>query len=106
MEAYNEASIVLMFQRLSWVKLDASGAIGGVGREAPDRFAELRRVLPDTEGLSGVVCEGQAAAIAALLEGGADAGAKDKGGNTPLDRIPGDSPLVGTAAYRRLKAAR
>ena len=46
------------------------------------------------------------AAIAALLAGGADPGARDVYGLTPFDLIPGDSPLVGTAAYWRLSDAR
>ena len=49
---------------------------------------------------------GHAEAIGALLKGGADPGARDDNGNTALDLIPGDSPLVGTALYRRLNDAR
>ncbi len=50
--------------------------------------------------------KGHAAAIAALLNGGADPGARTELGLTSFDLIPGDSSLVGTAAYWRLHDAR
>ena len=49
---------------------------------------------------------GHAAAIAALLEAGADPGARSKDGRIPFDLIPKNSPLIGTPVYRRLKDAR
>ncbi len=48
------------------MKPELSGTRGGLGREAPDHLAVLRRVLIDTEGLGGIVlqreprCEGKA----------------------------------------------
>ena len=50
--------------------------------------------------------EGHAAAIGALLDAGADPGARDKNGKTAFDRIQNDSPLVGTEVYWRLNDAR
>ncbi len=56
--------------------------------------------------LHGAAGAGNTAAIAALLAAGADPGAQTKDGRTLFDLIPGDSPLVGTAAYWRLSDAR
>ena len=47
----------------------------------------------------------KAAAIGALLDAGADPGARDKDGLTAFDRIRDDSPLVGTKVYWRLSDA-
>ncbi len=49
---------------------------------------------------------GHAAAIDALLVGGADAKARARDGRIPFDLISDNSPLVGTPAYWRLHEAR
>ena len=43
--------------------------------------------------------------LAALLDAGADPDVRNDAGRTPLNVIPDDSPLRGTAAYLRLKDA-
>ena len=49
---------------------------------------------------------GHEAAINALLDAGADPGARNEDGVTPFDLIPEDSSLIGTPAYWRLNDAR
>jgi len=60
----------------------------------------------DTTPLHLAAQEGRAAAITALLEAGADPGARTGDGVTPFDLIPEDSPLIGTPTYWRLNDAR
>ncbi|MCY4058723.1 MAG: hypothetical protein OXG44_12045 [Gammaproteobacteria bacterium] len=46
------------------------------------------------------------AIVSFLLEAGADPTAQDNEGKTPVDLAEGNRRLKGTAAYRKLKAAR
>ena len=59
MEANNQAAVALRFEDLIGMKPEPRRSIGRLGRKTPNDFAILFRVLPDAEGLRGIVRNGE-----------------------------------------------